>query len=485
MVAIAGGKPKQMGLIEILKYYCSYQRQVVLRRTKFELKEALERCHILEGLIIGVHNVDEVVKIIKTADSTADARRKLIERFALSERQAQAILDLRLARLAKLEVTKLENELAELKIKIDRLQKIVADKNLQLEIVKDEMREIKRKFKCERKSEIVDKIEDIKVKRTDIRRKVDRWAVALTAANTVKFVEEDDFVAGLKHKTANSVPSTQIHTQVLYCDNSADVYAFTNSGNCVKLNFEFIDPVEYKSTGVKIETLAELAKGEYAVKLLEIGKDEQGDLIIFTKSGAVKRSSIAEYVTCKKVVAAIKLKDGDELINVEKFDSDEFSTMTFVTKKGMCLNASKDDVPVQGRTAGGVKGISLSSGDEVVLALQQNGEGEIVIATTLGTFKRVVSSLIDVIGRACKGVMIADIKNKGEILFADYVTMPYNILIVNTDKTVAEINTEDISIESRVSKGKPLKIASVKEVSKVYAVKHKSSYSGGAVQMKF
>ena len=136
MVAIAGGKPRQLGLLDIIKYYTQYQRSVVLRRCKYELKEALARCHILEGLIIGVHNVDEVVKIIKTSESTPDARRRLMERFELSEKQAQAILDLRLARLAKLEVTKLEKELADLRKRIEELEKIIADKNLQYAIVK-------------------------------------------------------------------------------------------------------------------------------------------------------------------------------------------------------------------------------------------------------------------------------------------------------------------------------------------------------------
>lgn len=164
MVAIAGGKPKQLGLLDIIRYYTQYQRQIVLRRTRFELKEALARCHILEGLIIGVHNVDEVVKIIKTAESTPDARRKLMERFALSERQAQAILDLRLARLAKLEVKKLENELAALKLRIEELRSVIDSKEKQWNIVKTEMREIKRRYKSERKTRIVGAADKIAVK---------------------------------------------------------------------------------------------------------------------------------------------------------------------------------------------------------------------------------------------------------------------------------------------------------------------------------
>ena len=161
MVAIAGGKPQQLGLLDIIRYYVNYQRLVVLRRAKFELKEAQARKHILEGLIVGVHNIDEVVRIIKNAESTADARQKLMSKFSLSERQAQAILDLRLARLAKLEVYKLEQELEELKKKIAHLQKVIGDKNMQMSIVKQEILEIKKKYPCPRKTVIKGVTEEI------------------------------------------------------------------------------------------------------------------------------------------------------------------------------------------------------------------------------------------------------------------------------------------------------------------------------------
>ena len=182
---------------------------------------------------------------------------------------------------------------------------------------------------------------------------------------------------------------------------------------------------------------------------------------------------------------SIKLKEGDELLNAEKFDADEFSTMLFVTRKGLCLNANKDDVPAQGRIAGGVKGISLGSGDEVIFATQHTGEGEIIVVTTLGGFKRVVSSTIDPIGRACKGVMIADIKGKGEILFSDYVTIPYAVAVVSEDKVVVDVNTEEIPIETRVFRGKPLKKDGIGKVTAVFALKHRSDYPDGRMQIKF
>ncbi len=484
MVAIAGGKPRQLGLLDIIRYYTQYQQKVILRRCKFELKEALARCHILEGLIIGVHNVDEVVKIIKTSESTPDARRRLMERFALSEKQAQAILDLRLARLAKLEVTKLEQELAQLKIRIAELQKIIADKSLQMEIVKSEMLAIKRKYKCDRRTKIVGAADKINVKRADVKRTVTDWAVCITAADSLKFMEREDFVTASKRKISQNASLNVLYRQALHCT-VPEIYVFTNLGNCVRINLSEVEPCENSSAGVKLETLAEgLEKGERPVKIFAPTPAESGELLMFTKLGAVKRTAWSEYTgLSKRVFPALKLKDGDELLNVEKFDDDEYSTMLFVTKGALCRIANKDDVPVQGRVAGGVKGISLNQDDEVIFATQQNSEGEIIVTTGLGGFKRVISSTFAVYARGSKGVMIADIKGKSEIIFADYVTVPYSLAVLCGDKTVHEVCTEDISIESRVFKGKPVK--GLEDVKKVVALKHKSDYSGGGVQMKF
>ena len=485
MVAIAGGKPRQLGLLDIIRYYTNYQRTVVLRRCKFELKEALARCHILEGLIIGVHNVDEVVKIIKTSESTSDARKRLMDRFELSEKQAQAILDLRLARLAKLEVGKLENELATLKKRIEELKRIIDSKDLQNAIVKSELQEIKRKYRCERKTKIVADESKINVRRSDVRRVVTDWTVCLTASNTLKFLEREDFDSVKNKKLSPTSGLSQLYKQTENCGSDATLYAFTNLGNCIKINLTEVDPCDLRSSGVKLEAIVDgVEKGEYPVNIFTFKGIGTGDILMFTKLGAVKRTAWSEFEGGKKVLPAIKLRPGDELFCVENFDEDDFSTMLFVTKNAMCLNASKDDVPVQGRIAGGVKGITLSGKDELIFATQQNGEGEVIVVTTLGGFKRVIASIFDSHGRGSKGVMIADIKGKGEILFSEYVTMPYSLAIVQEDKTVIEINTEDVSIESnRVSKGKPIK--GINAVKKVVALKHRSYFAGGAHQLKF
>ncbi|MDE6666845.1 MAG: DNA topoisomerase 4 subunit A [Clostridia bacterium] len=484
MVAIAGGKPKQLGLLEIIRHYVNYQRQVVVRRCKYELKEAEARCHILEGLIIGVHNVDEVVKIIKTSENTGDARQKLMARFSLSEKQAQAILDLRLARLAKLEVTKLEAEHAELVKKIAELKRILENKDLQWQIVKKEMREIKAKYKSDRRTQIFESIEQIPVRRADVKVFIPNWTVAITGADNLKLMIREEFDSHYKKKLNATSNLNVVFKQIVHCTNEDIVYCFTNLGNCVKIDLNETEPIDYRAAGVKMESICDGAvKGEYPVALFAVKGTPEGELMFFTKQGAVKRTEFAEFEVGRKITQAFKLKGGDEVLTVEKYDDDEFSTMLFVTKKAMCLSAAKDDVPVQGKTAGGVKGVGLNTGDEVIFATQQNGEGEIIIVTTLGGVKRVISSLFETYNRGAKGVMIADIKGKGEVLFANYVTMPYNLAFYTAQRVMYEVDTEDIAIESRVFRGKPIK--GIENISKVVAMKYKSEYDGGAVQIKF
>ena len=485
MVAIAGGKPQLLGLLDVIKYYVAYQRQVILRRSKYELKEAQARCHIVEGLIIGVHNVDEVIKIIKASENTGDARRKLMERFALTERQAQAILDLRLARLAKLEITKLEQELEELKIRIADLQSIIASKDRQMTIIKRDLREIKKKYPCERQSIIVEKVDDIGVARSDVKRPVTDWAVAITANDRVKFVEKPEFSQKIKRAIPTGAKHDILYKKVIYCKSDAQLLIFTNLGNCVRVNLEQVDSQDFKASGLKLADLCtDVAKGEFAVALYVENDENLADktLLFFTAQGMVKRTEFAEYTLNKPIYPAIKLKVGDEVVGVEQFVDDEMYTMCFVSQKGMCLNAIKEDVPTQGRVAGGVKGMALNDGDKVVFATQHSGEGEIIITAQGGAFKRVISSLFDPISRACKGVLITD---KQTVVFADYVTLPYSLAVINDDKTVVEINSEDVSIENRTARGKVLKGMGITNPVQVVALKYKTEYPDGAMQIKF
>ncbi len=484
MVAIAGGKPQQLGLCEILRYYVDYQRTIIVRRTKYDLKQAEARCHILEGLIIGVHNIDEVVEIIKKAESTSDARKKLMARFDLTERQAQAILDLRLARLTKLEVTKLEEELRELKKKIEEYRAILASKERQMGIVKSELREIKHKYPCPRKTTIVDKAEDIVVYRQDVKRPSAEWVAALTAGDSIKFMQKIDFDGKYKKPLAASSKPDVVFRQIVGCRSDGVLLGFTNYGNAVKLDLEQFSDVEFRASGMKLKSFYDAAmNGERIIKLFDITSAlPEGDVVFFTKQGMVKRSNWSEYGLLKSVYPAIKLKPGDEVLSVETLVGDEYTTMCFVTKNGICLNASMDDIPCQGRIAAGVRGMLVDESDEVVFATQINGEGEIIIVTDRSMFKRVISSLIDPISRGRKGVMITD--SKSGVLFADYVTVPYKLAVISEEGAVTEINTEDIPIEARPSRGKPMKSAGITAVKAVFSLKYKTEFPDGNMQMR-
>lgn len=482
MVAIAGGKPKQLGLLEIFKHYTAYQRQVVVRRTKYELKEAEARCHILEGLIIGVHNIDEVIKIIKSSESTPVARTRLMERFGLTQVQAQAILDLRLARLAKLEIKKLEQELAELKKLIKRLKAILDSRELQMDIVKTEMCEIRNKYPCPRKTQIVSSVEDINVFRQDIKRAATDWVLAITANDNVKFIEKIEFDQKGQKPLASVYRGDSLYkcTAVTRSDGAAII--FTNYGNCVRVDLNQFEASGMGGTGIKLKEFYDAAlRGEKAVKIFPVGESlPQGDLLFYTKQGTVKRTAWSEYDVARQVFPAIRLKTGDEVLNVEQFIDDEDSTICFVSREGICLNAEKSDIPVQGRVTAGVRGMLLNDGDEVLFATQFYGEGEIIILSDSGCLKKVIASLFTPISRGRKGMMIVD--NKSKVAFADCVTVPYKVALLRSDNSVEELDTDDIAIEPRPSKGKPLANASA--VTGAVALKYRGE-NANDTQLKF
>ena len=465
MVAIADGKPQQMGLLEIIRHYVVYQREVVLRRTKFDLAQAKERCHILEGLIIAVRNIDEVVQIIKTSESVANARQRLRERFDLSEKQAQAILDLRLARLTKLEVYKLEQELEELKKLIARLTAIVESKKLQMDVVKSELLDIKKQFKSERRSELVFDVKDIKVERFDSVRPVEKCVLAYTAADAVKIVTEKNF--NMSDKTLGERSGWgDVFRTFLHTATDKVVYSFTNFGNCYKIDFEDIEPGKLKDKGMKYSDLCpDALEGEKPVAFYEVGeKLPSGSLLFYTKMGYVKKTEWKEYGIIKSSFQAAKVNEGDEIIGIETDDPEPTTTLFFVTAQGMCLNAYKNDIPTQGRISAGVRGVALGEGDFVVYAGQIDGEGEIIVATNGNTWKKVIVSQIDPMARYRKGVKVVDLGKDRRVVYADYVTEPYKIAVEMDDGTLLAADTEeDISIEDRTTKGKNLSLIHISE----------------------
>lgn len=454
MVAIAGGKPMLLGLMDIIRYYVEYQREVVLRRTKFDLAAAKERCHILEGLIIAVRNIDEVVQIIKNAESTADAREKLRKRFDLSEKQAQAILDLRLARLTKLEVFKLEEELARLKELIEKLTAIVNSQKRQLEVVKEELLQIKKAYKTPRRSELVASAEEAGAVRSDVRAPGVKSVMCLTANGKLKCISERNFTMANK-PLSSSAGNDQIVTDRKRMLSGEEVIVLSDLGNCYRIRGEQVSCKMSDKGYALCDLFDEAASDERGIAILP-SKAGQGYLYVMTRCGMIKKTLWSEYDVNKTVFQAIRLNEGDRVLAVQPYDGEEDDVTIFmVSRGGMCINA-KNEVPVQKRIAGGVRGINLKEGDELLFASLINGEGEIVTVTADGRFKRVIAAQIEPLPRYRKGVQITSLKGT-HLIFADYVTTPY-VLAVRTDEDeLVEIDTEEISIDNTSTRGRPFK----------------------------
>lgn len=457
MVAIANGKPQQMGLIDIIAYYVDYQRDIIVRRTKFDLETAKKREHILEGLVIAVENIDEVVKIIKNSSSTTDARERLRKRFNLSEVQAQAILDLRLARLTHLEVFKLEQELREVRALIAKLQAILGSRKLQMETIKTEMQQIKRTYKEARKTEVLGALENYEVPDESVAKPVEEIVITVNALGHLKKMPVKSFNLATKDFTDNSTKK-EICSSIVKTDTEHRVYCFTDRGNCYKLDIESIPDGKWRDNGAPIDKIFKDAQeGERVLYMLPIEETlPGGSLLFYTRMGMVKRSDWKEFGVVKSAFQVCKVNDGDTIIGIEQYV--EGSTLMFVTASGMCLNADMSDIPLQGRIAAGVKGIQLSDGDSCVMIKQITPDGEIIVLTNRGYGKRVLSASIDVMSRYRKGVKIIDFgkTNGTSIVFASYVKEPYKIVLEEEDHYLMAFSTEDISIENRTHAGRQL-----------------------------
>ncbi len=459
MVVIADGKPQQLGLMEIIRHYVKYQQQVIKRRTLFDLRQAEQRCHILEGLIIAVQNIDEVIAIIKKSDGTGDARNNLMERFSISEAQAQAILDLRLARLTKLEIYKLEQELKELKKLIKKLTAISKSGELQLQVVKEEITEIKNAYPTPRKSRLVYTREEADELLATA--KVEKESVPCVLVYTA-----DERFKALVGKQAEGLTKTLegkykpqlVALKTLSTSTDKRIFAFTNFGNCHKLDISAPElQCKLSDEGVGLKELSpDAEQGEKVVAFFAV--DERmpyGNLLFLTKKGMLKKTDWLEYEQRKNAFQALKLAEDDELIAVEEETSEE-DTVIMVTKGGICVNATKEDIPTQGRIASGVRGIMLREGDEVLFASQINGEGELIIATTEGKFKKVIASQIEPTKRYKKGSMVVGLKEGASVLSVSYVTEPYALAVVEKNNAVSELSSEDIPILVQSSRAKKL-----------------------------
>ena len=408
MVAIAGGKPRQLGLLDIISYYTAFQRDVIVRRTKFDLDVAKDRAHIVEGLLVAIKNIDEVIKIIKSSANVTEAKQKLKDKFNLSDKQAQAIMDMRLARLVNLEVTKLQTELAELKAKIKELEAILASKKLQLDVVKKEILEIKRKHNTPRRSHEIQS-EAIKLAKLEDMEDSNDYFITISAGRTVKRVSEKNYSKSQKMLNDSST-LFDIHTQMLSVRATDTVLIFTDKGNCVKITADKIPEGKWREKGITLKSIdRSIDIMETPVALMKA--EEDGEVAFFTQNGNIKRSLMKEIVVAKTYYQAIKLSDDDKLISVEK--ELKGKAFIFFTKLGNVSSFEKGEVPIQGRIAGGVKAINLDDKDQVVFAGQTTSD-DYLIVTNNGFIKRLSALQIPIGSRARKGVKYINFDKGGK-----------------------------------------------------------------------
>ncbi len=471
MIAIANGKPEQMGLIKIISYFTEYQRDIIYKRSKYELEQAKEREHILEGLIVAIKNIDEVVKIIKKSANTTEARQKLKDKFNLSDRQAQAILDMRLARLTSLEVYKLEQELKEVKELIKRLTAIINSKKLQLDIVKQELTAIKRAYKDDRRSEIVKSFDNFEIPDEDDEKPAQDVVVAFTVNGMIKRIPMKNYSMSQKEFN-DKTTEFDLYSNLYYTETDKTILVFTNKCNCFKINVDQIPECKLREKGTPVKNVLKGFTGDetaiFAIPFKEALP--AGQLVFFTKQGMVKKTDLTEYALLKSAFQGAKLKDDDEIINIEMFN--EKATMLFVTKQGMVLNAEAKDVPLQGRISGGVKGINLADGDECAWAGQAETAGCVALVTNLGNGKRVKVKDIDLMARYRKGLKLLGLNAGEEIVFAKLIEDASTNLIFKIDEELSVKYVDKIGIEPRTGKGKSLtRLAKSERISSVWEFK--------------
>ncbi|MBQ3493841.1 MAG: DNA topoisomerase 4 subunit A [Clostridia bacterium] len=455
MVAIAGGKPKQMGLMEIISYYVEYQRQVVYRRTKFDLDACKDRAHIVEGLLVAIKNIDEVVKIIRKSATVAEARLKLKERFNLSDKQTQAILDMRLARLVNLEQTKLLEELKELKAKIEEYTAIVNSKKLQLNVVKEEILTIKKQFKNERQSKICNSSEIVCEEIDEDEAFVKEVVFGINANGNLKCIPQKNYNLAQKEIT-DSTTLNDVHVSLTPALSSQKILLFTNLGNCLKISVGDIAEAKWRDKGVALSSLDKnVLPNEKVVAYKIITDDEEfmknEEMIFFTKQGMVKKSLLGEYFIAKTFYQAIKLKEGDELLDVQNFDASK--SIIMISENGMTLNFENQEIPTTGRVSSGVKGINLDDGDVVVFADQVQTAGAITVGTKNGYFKNVPIGEFEIMARYRKGLKMVQLPTTGKIIFARYGIAP-PLVAIKTSNSVGKVLAKNIPYDSRLGKGK-------------------------------
>lgn len=475
MLALVDNQPKVMNLLDMLTYYLEHQKDVVTRRTKYDLNKAEERDHILQGLLKALDHIDEVIRIIRASASTAEAKLNLIERFEFTDVQAQAIVDMRLRALTGLEREKLENEHKELMAKIKELKAILADEKLLLGVIKTEIQVIADKYGDDRRSKIGFDVYDINMEDLIPR---ENTVIAMTSLGYIKRMTVDNFKTqnrgGKGIKGMTTIEEDYIE-DLLMMDTHQYVMFFTNLGRVYRMKAYEIPEAGRTARGTAIINLLQLNPGEKISAMIPVTTyDDDQNLFMVTKKGIVKKTAIVEYSNVRKNgLIAINLRDDDELIEVKTTNRD--TEILLVTKFGMCIRFKETDVRNTGRSSMGVIGMNLADRDEVI-GMQLNTQGdELLIVSENGMGKRTNINEFAVQRRGGKGIKCYKIVEKtGNVVGVKAVNEEHEIMMITTEGIIIQIRMSDVSVLGRITSGvKLINLEKGVKVAKIAKVREK------------
>ena len=469
MIALVDGEPKVLNLKEMLYHYLRFQEQVVTRRTQYDLERAKERLHILEGLLIALANIDEVVEIIKTSPTTQAAKERLCSRFGLSDKQAQAILDMRLARLTGLEQEKIQAEHDELSKLVAYYESILADETKLLGIIKEEILEVRRKYADPRRTEITQVTEDIDL--DDVIQEED-MVVTMTHFGYVKRLAADTYRAQNRggRGVLGQATREEDFVEHLFAANTHDfIMFFTNRGRAFKVKCYTIPEAGRSAKGTAIVNLLQLQAGEKVTAIFPVTAQAQGEyLVLATRQGVIKKTPLSDFDNIRKGgLIALNLREEDELIGVMlSTGQDEFLVGT---QNGMCIRFHEDDVRPMGRTATGVRSILLDEGDQVV-DVEKVIPGQTVLSITeRGMGKRTDEAEYRCQRRGGRGVIAMNLTEKtGRLVCMRMVQGDEDVMMIRDDGTVMRMPVEQIRVISRNTQG--VKLMQVPEGARVASV---------------
>ena len=454
MLALVDNEPKIMNLLDMLKFYIKHQEEVVTRRTKYDLNKAEERDHILQGLLIALDNIDEVIQIIRSSQNTQIAKERLMDRFGLTDVQAQAIVDMRLRTLTGLEREKIENEHKELLAKIAELKAILADEKLLLGVIRTEIKEIADKYGDERRSKIGFDEYDISMEDMIPR---DNTIIAMTNLGYIKRMTVDNFKAqnrGGKGIKGMQTIEEDFIADLLMTTTHHYIMFFTNYGRVYRLKAYEIPEASRTSRGTAIVNLLQLNPGEKINAIMPVKDyEENKNFFMITKKGIAKKTHIIEYSNVRKNgLVAINLRDDDELIEVKITDAD--TEIFLVTKHGMCIRFKETDVRATGRSSMGVIGMNLDDGDEIIgMQLDHQGDSLLIVSEN-GMGKRTYLNEFTVQKRGGKGVKCYKITEKtGYVVGVKAVNDDHEIMMITTGGVIIQLRMDDISTLGRITSG--------------------------------